>query len=175
MCKSGSRSSDRGNVLKVAWGWLPRFHARIDWAAQWQRYFRSGIFRQYLYSKVFFTDCPGPCHELLSHLSWSSHISRIGVQLNIPETWPSVDKVIRKETPCNYRYSLNYCTFNYSMSFWSWEQLQHELDLMAMQGIYMGLMINGAEKVWQNTLGNLIIANKKYSSLFRDHRINRGG
>ncbi|RZK33144.1 MAG: alpha-N-acetylglucosaminidase, partial [Pedobacter sp.] len=43
-----------------------------------------------------------------------------GTNLNIPSVLPKVNKKIRKETPYEYRYYLNYCTFNYSMSWWDW-------------------------------------------------------
>lgn len=55
---------------------------------------------------------------------------------------------------CNadYRYYLNYCTFSYSMSTWTWERWQQEIDWMALHGINMPLQIVGLDVVWYNLL-----------------------
>lgn len=55
---------------------------------------------------------------------------------------------------CNadYRYYLNYCTFGYSMTTWTWERWQKEIDWMALHGINMPLQIIGLEEVWRRVL-----------------------
>lgn len=60
-----------------------------------------------------------------------------------------------KEThQCNadYRYYLNYCTFGYSMTPWTWERWEKEIDWMALHGVNMPLQIIGIEKVWKEFL-----------------------
>lgn len=52
----------------------------------------------------------------------------------------------------DYRYYLNYCTFSYSMSVWTWERWQKEIDWMALHGINMPLQIIGLDVVWKNLL-----------------------
>lgn len=52
----------------------------------------------------------------------------------------------------NYRYYLNYCTFSYSMSTWTWERWQQEIDWMALHGINMPLQIVGLDVVWKKLL-----------------------
>ena len=51
-----------------------------------------------------------------------------------------------------YRYYLNYCTFSYSMSSWTWERWQQEIDWMALHGINMPLQIVGLDVVWHKLL-----------------------
>lgn len=51
-----------------------------------------------------------------------------------------------------YRYYLNYCTFSYSMSVWTWDRWQQEIDWMALHGINMPLQIVGLDVVWRNLL-----------------------
>ena len=51
-----------------------------------------------------------------------------------------------------YRYYLNYCTFSYSMSTWTWERWQQEIDWMALHGINMPLQIVGLDAMWHNLL-----------------------
>lgn len=65
---------------------------------------------------------------------------------------PEVTNKITIETPFEYRYALNYCTYNYSMSFYQWKDWEKELDWMALHGVNLMLAINGTETVWQKTL-----------------------
>ena len=51
-----------------------------------------------------------------------------------------------------YRYYLNYCTFGYSMTSWTWTRWQQEIDWMALHGINMPLQIVGLEEVWRKFL-----------------------
>lgn len=51
-----------------------------------------------------------------------------------------------------YRYYLNYCTFGYSMTTWTWDRWQREIDWMALHGINMPLQIVGLEEVWRKFL-----------------------
>src|SRR5579871_708872 len=73
-----------------------------------------------------------------------------GINMNMPAKLPSVKEKIHKATPYQYRYYLNYCTFNYSMSWWSWERWQKEIDWMALNGINMPLAVTGEEAIWQD-------------------------
>jgi alpha-N-acetylglucosaminidase len=71
-----------------------------------------------------------------------------GTNLNLPEVLAKVPKKIHKNSPYKYRYYLNYCTFNYSMSWWNWERWEKEIDWMALHGINMPLAITGEEYIW---------------------------
>ena len=71
-----------------------------------------------------------------------------GVNLNLPKKLPALKQKVRKTTPYEYRYYLNYCTFNYSMSWWDWDRWEKEIDWMALHGINMPLAITGEEYTW---------------------------
>lgn len=77
-----------------------------------------------------------------------SQITWNGTRLNLPSKLPAVTKKIRKDSPYEYRYYLNYCTFNYSMSWWDWARWEKEIDWMALHGINMPLAITGEEYTW---------------------------
>lgn len=47
---------------------------------------------------------------------------------------------------------MNYCTFNYSASWWDWPRWEREIDFMAMNGVNMPLAMVGIEGVWYNAL-----------------------
>jgi alpha-N-acetylglucosaminidase len=71
-----------------------------------------------------------------------------GSNLNLPKKLPVVPSKIVKQTPYKLRYYLNYCTFNYSMSWWDWARWEKEIDWMALHGINMPLAITGEEYTW---------------------------
>jgi len=71
-----------------------------------------------------------------------------GTNLNLLKVLPVVAHKIHRTTPYNYRYYLNYCTFNYSMSWWGWDRWQKEIDWMALHGINMPLALTGQEYTW---------------------------
>lgn len=79
------------------------------------------------------------CH---AQITWN------GTNLNLPKVLPMVKTKIHKTTPYEYRYYLNYCTFNYSMSWWDWSRWEKEIDWMALHGINMPLAITGEEYTW---------------------------
>lgn len=60
--------------------------------------------------------------------------------------------VQKKSVAQKYRVYLNYCTFNYTASWWNFERWEREIDMMALYGINMTLCIVGIEAVWYETL-----------------------
>lgn len=71
-----------------------------------------------------------------------------GSNLKLPAKLPIVKQKVVKETPYSLRYYLNYCTFNYTMSWWDWSRWEKEIDWMALHGINMPLAITGEEYTW---------------------------
>ncbi|MFY8165268.1 MAG: alpha-N-acetylglucosaminidase TIM-barrel domain-containing protein, partial [Sediminibacterium sp.] len=80
------------------------------------------------------------CHVLYS---WNEF------DIELPAQLPQVTSKVRRITPYQYRYYLNYCTFNYSMSWWKWDRWQQEIDWMCLNGINMPLAITGEEAIWR--------------------------
>ena len=50
--------------------------------------------------------------------------------------------VQKKSVAQKYRVYLNYCTFNYTASWWDFERWEREIDMMALYGINMTLCIS---------------------------------
>jgi alpha-N-acetylglucosaminidase len=86
------------------------------------------------------------CHRSMSHM---------GDNLSPVATLPALERPVRIDASVRYRYALNYCTFNYTMSFYSWSDWERELDWMALSGVNLMLAANGEEAVWRNTLRRL--------------------
>ncbi len=89
-----------------------------------------------------------------------------GTNLNLPATLPVVKQKVEKETPYKYRYYLNYCTFNYTMSWWDWNRWQKEIDWMAMNGINMPLAITGQEAVWDKVYKSIGLTTEELKNFY---------
>jgi alpha-N-acetylglucosaminidase len=89
-----------------------------------------------------------------------------GTNLNLPDPLPGVPEKIQKKTPYKYRYYLNYCTFNYSMSWWDWDRWQKEIDYMALNGINMPLAVTGQNSVWKRVYNRLGFSDKELEGFF---------
>ncbi len=89
-----------------------------------------------------------------------------GTNLNLPVSLPMPAKRIRKATPYQYRYYLNYCTYSYSMSWWDWKRWEKEIDWMALHGINMPLAITGQEYVWDKVYKSMGFSNKDMQDFF---------
>lgn len=90
-------------------------------------------------------------------LGWYlNHTANVNLAWNNPHveltSVPVPAAVEEHTTAAAYRYYLNYCTFSYSMSTWTWERWQEEIDWMALHGINMPLQIIGLEEVWRKFL-----------------------
>lgn len=92
------------------------------------------------------------CHRSMSHM---------GDNLAAVKPLPQIKHKLEVNSIARYRYALNYCTYNYTMSFYSWKDWEHELDWMALNGVNTMLVATGAEAVWQNTLRRLGYSSKE--------------
>jgi alpha-N-acetylglucosaminidase len=89
-----------------------------------------------------------------------------GENLNLPAKLPLVQSKIKKSSPYEYRYYLNYCTYNYSMSWWDWQRWEKEIDWMALHGINMPLAITGEEYVWNEVYKEMGFTDQELSTFF---------
>ena len=82
-------------------------------------------------------------------------ITWCGTNLDLPEELPVPADRTERTSPYKYRYYLNYCTFNYTMSWWDEARWQREIDFMALNGINMPLAVTGQNSVWQRVYRKL--------------------
>lgn len=99
-------------------------------------------------------------HYAHCEISWN------GSNLDIPSPMPRVAERIRKVTPYRYRHYFNYCTFNYTASWWDWERWQWEIDFMALNGINMPLALTGQNSVWDRVYRSLGFTDKEMEGFF---------
>lgn len=73
---------------------------------------------------------------------------------------------IRKVSPYQYRYCLNYCTFSYTMAWWKWRDWEQMIDWMAMHGINTPLALNGQNIIWYKLYKGLGFTDKELNCFF---------
>lgn len=95
------------------------------------------------------------CHQ---QVSWNNF------DVVLPSPLPAVVSKVRRITPYQDRSYMNYCTFSYTASFWSWERWEKEIDWMALHGITMPLVATGQEAVWYNTLKKFKMSDEEIRS-----------
>lgn len=89
-----------------------------------------------------------------------------GTNLDLPERLPLPKESVTRTSPHKYRYYLNYCTFNYTMSWWDEQRWRQEIDFMAMNGINMPLALTGQNTVWQKVYRRLGFADEDLAEFF---------
>lgn len=68
--------------------------------------------------------------------------------IELPKVLPMVPVEISIKAKVSIRFFLNYCTFGYSLVWWKWNDWEHFIDWMALNGINMPLAITGQEAIW---------------------------
>lgn len=95
------------------------------------------------------------------------HVSWLEEQpTELPKHLPVPEKRIYRKALVKERFFLNYCTFGYTMPWWGWDQWEHFIDWMALNGITMPLAITGQEAVWQAVWRELGMTDEEIRSYF---------
>lgn len=84
----------------------------------------------------------------------------------LPEVMPEVPSKVRVKALVPQRFFLNYCTYGYTLAFWKWEQWEHFIDWMALNGINMPLAMNGEEAVYQKVYRELGMTDEQIRAYF---------
>lgn len=88
-------------------------------------------------------------------LSWCSNTT-----IDIDHLVDTTD-VMSRTIEQRFRVYMNYCTLNYTMSWWDFDRWEKEIDFMAMNGINMPLAVVGTEAVWYEALLELGFTEKE--------------
>lgn len=64
------------------------------------------------------------------------------------------------------RFFLNYCTFGYTMPWWNWQDWEHFIDWMALNGINLPLAITGQESIWRKVWMKMGLSDEETRAYF---------
>lgn len=84
----------------------------------------------------------------------------------LPEVMPAIDDTVSVTALVPRRFFLNYCTFGYTMPWWSWQDWEHFIDWMALNGINLPLAITGQEAIWYNVWSKLGLTDEEIRTYF---------
>ena len=80
------------------------------------------------------------CHREVGWFVWDT--------FRMPRRLPRVEEPVKIAARVPHRFFFNYCTYGYTMPWWGWEQWEHVIDWMALNGVNLPLAITGQESVW---------------------------
>ena len=87
-------------------------------------------------------------------------------KLSLPSRLPAVGTPVEILARVPQRFFLNYCTFGYTMPWWNWEEWEHFIDWMALQGINLPLAITGQEAIWYRIWTEMGLSDEEVRSYF---------
>lgn len=84
----------------------------------------------------------------------------------MPERLPKVKEPVQIEARVDNRFFFNYCTYGYTMPWWGWEEWEHVIDWMALNGVNLPLAITGQESIWYQIWTEMGLSDEQVRSYF---------
>ena len=98
------------------------------------------------------------CHVNIGWFAWDKG--------TMPRVLPRIEEPVRRDARVPERFFLNYCTYGYTMPWWKWEEWEHFIDWMALNGINLPLAITGQESVWYQVWTELGLNDEEVRNYF---------
>ncbi len=84
----------------------------------------------------------------------------------MPNILPMPDTIVSSRAVVAKRFFLNYCTYGYSMAFFTWKDWERMLDWMVLQGINMPLITLGQEYIYYNLWKSMGMSSQEILNYF---------
>lgn len=84
----------------------------------------------------------------------------------VPDVLPLPAAPLAGTARVDDRFFLNYCTYGYTMPFWSWSDWERLIDWMALNGVNMPLACTGQESIWYDVWTRLGIPGERVRAYF---------
>lgn len=84
----------------------------------------------------------------------------------MPKRLPKVEEPVQIEARVDNRFFFNYCTYGYTMPWWGWEEWEHVIDWMALNGVNLPLAITGQESIWYQIWTQLGLTDEEVRNYF---------
>ena len=98
------------------------------------------------------------CHVNVGWFVWD--------KVTLPKKFPAVPEPVEIRARVDKRFFLNYCTFGYTMPWWHWDEWEHFIDWMALNGVNLPLAITGQESIWYQVWTELGLSDEEVRSYF---------
>ena len=87
-------------------------------------------------------------------------------KVSLPARFPKLEQPVEVSARVPERFFLNYCTFGYTMPWWTWKDWEHFIDWMALNGVNLPLAITGQESIWYQIWTELGLTDEEVRSYF---------
>ena len=87
-------------------------------------------------------------------------------EMTLPKRLPKIEGTIRHSARVRDRFFLNYCTYGYTMPWWKWDEWEHFIDWMALNGVNMALAITGQESIWYQIWTEMGLSDEEVRAYF---------
>ncbi|MBO4571022.1 MAG: alpha-N-acetylglucosaminidase [Bacteroidales bacterium] len=88
-------------------------------------------------------------------------------KVRVPRRLPDVeDGDCMQNARVDKRFFLNYCTFGYTMPWWGWDEWEHFIDWMALNGVNLPLAITGQESIWYKIWTEMGLSDEEVRAYF---------
>ena len=106
------------------------------------------------------------CYAFDKYLRYAcnSMVTWSGSNLQIPASWPDYSE--SAQSPYQFRYFLNVCTFGYTAPYWDWERWSEEIDWMALHGVNMPLASVASEAIARRVWMRLGLTSEEADAFF---------
>ena len=98
------------------------------------------------------------CHTDVGWFAWDKPV--------LPKRFPKVTSPVEIRARVDERFFLNYCTFGYTMPWWHWDEWEHFIDWMALNGVNLPLAITGQESIWYQVWTELGLTDEEVRRYF---------
>lgn len=89
-----------------------------------------------------------------------------GEKVSLPSPLAKIDDPVEIKARVKDRFFLNYCTFGYTIPWWHWDDWEHFIDWMALNGINLPLAITGQESIWYEVWTSMGLTDSEIRSYF---------
>ena len=87
-------------------------------------------------------------------------------RIKLPRRLPRPAAPIERTARVSQRFFLNYCTSGYTLPWWKWEDWEHFIDWMALNGVNLPLAVSGQEAIWYEIWTELGLSDEEVRSYF---------
>lgn len=89
-----------------------------------------------------------------------------GGEITLKGPLPKVEGKVTASAVVPDRFFLNYCTYGYTMPWWTWDDWSHFIDWMALNGVNMALAITGQESIWYRVWLDMGLSDEQIRNYF---------
>lgn len=86
--------------------------------------------------------------------------------MTLPEDMPRLKTPVRLDCKVPVRFMLNYCTYGFTTTWWTWKEWSHFIDWMALNGVNLALTPMGQESIWLEVYRELGMSEEQILDFF---------